>query len=129
MVPLTSVMLRGNREIPQIYVSEDEENQVQPKVDTVYNPADLELIKAFKKSSFRRVMDSPDGTYELMMYLDNLCITDHPLTTNEFRLAKELEKMVANWTQRRKSKLVEFLSIKLKVRSFFSNNLKLIREC
>jgi hypothetical protein len=96
-------------------VSEDEENQVNQSLNATYNAADLELVKAFRNSSFKKVMDSPDGTYELMLFLDNLVLTDHPLITNEFRIAKDLEKLIKNWTQRRKAKLVEFLSMKLQV--------------
>jgi hypothetical protein len=109
-IPLSLTMERMSRGIPHFDAITIDEENLQGSFS-----ADIEMRKAFKNSTFRRVMDSDDGSYHLIMELDSLQITDHPLITEEFKIAKSLESLLELWESRKKSKIIDFLTNKLKV--------------
>ena len=75
----------------------------------------LERRGPVKVSNYRKVMDSPDGSYTLLLQLHSLRILDHPLITNEFRIAKNIESLMDIWNERKRIKIVKYLTNKLEV--------------
>ena len=109
-IPLNASFSRNSRYIKDVSKNEkDVENSMIPP----YN--ELEMRKAYKSSTFRRVMDSPDGTYTLCLELNGLELTDHPFMTQEFKLARYLKELMESWSHRKRVKIVQFLTDKLLV--------------
>ncbi|KAJ3083127.1 Coiled-coil and C2 domain-containing protein 2A, partial [Quaeritorhiza haematococci] len=75
---------------------------------------DLQLTKASVLSNRKSISDSPTGSYQLVFDLRGLGFSEHPLMTEEIRVAKEAEGYVKLLNERRKIGVVEFLTTKLK---------------
>ena len=112
-IPLNKAFARLSK---QIDVPAETDIEAPKSSEMILN---TELRKPFRISSYRKVMDSPDGTYHLMMELASLQITDHPLISEEFKVAKNLESLMELWNSRRKSKIIDFLNNKLRVNDTF----------
>lgn len=112
-IPLARNPARFLRELDQKSIPNRELDQLESQ--TLAEFSLLERIAPTKVSNFRKVMDSPDGSYTLLLQLDSLRILDHPLITNEFRIAKNIENLMEIWKERRRIKIVNYLTNKLAV--------------
>ena len=112
-VPLSRNPTRFLKNIDSEPPSLDSTNQLEAQNARGFSI--LERRPAVASSNFRRVMDSADGSYTLILRLESLKILDHPLITQEFRLAKNIESLIETWEERRRIKIVPFLSNKLEV--------------
>lgn len=111
-IPISPAAVRNQIEVPSFLGDEENERLESQQLEPY---SEIELLKPFKNSIFRRVMDSPDGTYEMIINVDSIQITDHPLLCEELKIANDIESLIDNWKERKRSKIVDYLSNKLKV--------------
>jgi hypothetical protein len=97
-----------------------EDDQLEAQTITHYSL--LERVAPTKVSNFRKVMDSADGSYTLLVQLNSLKILDHPLITNEFRIAKNIENLMDVWNERKRMKIVNYLTNRLAVYLIYIKN-------
>ncbi|KAJ3196676.1 hypothetical protein HK101_008130 [Irineochytrium annulatum] len=78
-------------------------------------PDPLELVRrpALRSTRFKPIMDTADGSYLLVFKLGDLSFENHPLMSEEIKLAKHVETWMALIKARRKSNVVPFLTDKL----------------
>ncbi|KAJ3213859.1 Coiled-coil and C2 domain-containing protein 2A [Dinochytrium kinnereticum] len=93
----------------QLQVAEDPE----PVNIKESNPHQIVLRKALPSSNFRPIMDSADGTYLLVVRLGNITFLDHPLMTEEIKIAREIENWINMLKSRKRVNVVGFLTQKL----------------
>ncbi|KAI8850725.1 hypothetical protein BC829DRAFT_442050 [Chytridium lagenaria] len=80
------------------------------------NPLHLVLTKALPSSKYRPIMDTSDGTYLLVVRLGNITFLDHPLMTEEIKIARDVENWINMLKSRRRVNVVGFLTQKLEER-------------
>ncbi|KAJ3074753.1 Coiled-coil and C2 domain-containing protein 2A [Podochytrium sp. JEL0797] len=73
----------------------------------------LVLRKPHTTTPFCQITDTQDGYYSLVFSLGCVAFTQHPLMTEECKLAKEVEEWIYQLRARKKTDLVGFLSRKL----------------
>jgi hypothetical protein len=112
-IPLSRNPTRFTRDFDQKFTSNTKVDQLESQNRTEYSL--LERVAPTKVSNFRKVMDSADGSYTLLVQLDSLKILDHPLVTNEFRIAKNIENLMDVWKERKRIKIVQYLTNRLAV--------------
>ncbi|KAJ3105635.1 Coiled-coil and C2 domain-containing protein 2A [Phlyctochytrium planicorne] len=78
-----------------------------------FDPCHLVLKKAMPSSKFKPIMDSSDGTYLMIVRLGNISFSDHPLMTEEIKIAREIENWISMLKARKRVNVVGFLSQKL----------------
>lgn len=85
-----------------------------PKTTLSPDYLSTELVKASMTSKFKSIPPKiNDGSYTLLFDIHDIDIKDHPLMTDEIRVAKECIDMISVLRERQKSGLVEFLDEKL----------------
>lgn len=74
----------------------------------------LERRKPLQSTSYKTISDNDEGTYTMLVELHDVDIMDHPLMTEEQRIAKDIEQMIEVLVERQRSGIVDFLSRKIK---------------
>ncbi len=78
------------------------------------NEITLERRKPLQSTSYKTISDNDEGTYTMLIELHDVDIMDHPLMTEEQRVAKDIEQMIEVLVERQRSGIVDFLSRKIK---------------
>lgn len=73
----------------------------------------LSLLPISKPSPYKDIADTPRGTYLIVFELFEMTLLDHPLMTEEMKLARDVEEWIISLTERRKKGIVESLDRKL----------------
>ncbi|KAI9202742.1 uncharacterized protein BJ171DRAFT_626486 [Polychytrium aggregatum] len=73
----------------------------------------IERRSAVRSMSFKPVLDNPTGSYVMIIDLVDISLNEHPLMTEEMRLAIEIESWVRLLRSRKRNGIVTFLTRKL----------------
>jgi hypothetical protein len=119
-IPLSRNPTRFLRNVEQTKTLNTEADQLEAQ-NIIYDTL-LERVAPTKVSNFRKVMDSADGSYTLLVQLDSLKILEHPLITNEFRIAKNIENLMDVWNERKRMKIANYLTNRLAVSLIYIKN-------
>ncbi|ORY45278.1 hypothetical protein BCR33DRAFT_716564 [Rhizoclosmatium globosum] len=109
---VTDSMLSLSRSSVSLRFIEDPSPIVEDPYSYINNMG-LVLRKPHPTSPFRHITTTPDGYYTLVFSLGSLNFTEHPLMTEECKLAKDVEEWIYALRARKKVDLVGFLSRKL----------------